>query len=103
MSKEGNLARVYAIHYLDNGGKSTMFSKRHKVLSYAIQEEEKRRLMVSIRYKMNAKKKFHRKIYKLLKISQRTTLEPRELYEHLNNISSNQLLSMLHERKDKKK
>ena len=53
MNKEGNIARVYAIHYLDNGGNPAEFSRRHKVLTDAIQEEEKRRLMVSIRYKMN--------------------------------------------------
>lgn len=103
MSKEGKLARVYAIHYLDNGGKPGKFSKRHKVLTAAIQEEEKRRLMVSIRYKMNEKKEFHRKIYKILKISKKTTLEPQDLYTNLGNMTNNQLFSILHDRKKKKK
>ncbi len=103
MNKEGNLARVYAIHYLDNGGKPGEFSKRHKVLTAAIQEEEKRRLMVSIRYKMNEKKEFHKKIYKILKISGKTTLEPRDLYNYLGNMTNNQLFSILHDRKKKKK
>ena len=86
----------YAIHYLDNGGKVNEFSHRHRDLHQAIQQEEKRRMKVSIRYKIMDNKSFKKKIYIKFKISPQTELQPQDLYELLDKLSSKQLFSMLH-------
>ena len=92
-------AEIYAIHYLDNGGKAKDFSKRHLDLFKAIQKEEKRRLMIQIRYKMSNDKKLENKINKKFGISTKESINITILYSKLSNLSNNQLLSFLHERK----
>ena len=95
-------ARIYAIHYLDNGGESGKFSKRHKDLYSAILEEEKRRLMVAIRYKILENKAFRNKIYNKFKVSSKNLLKPEEIYSYLETLSNKQLLSILQARKKEK-
>jgi len=87
---------IYAIHYLDNGGTVKEFSMRHVKLKKSIEQESKRRLKVSIRYKMMNDMNFKKKIYTKLKISTTEDLKPEELYIRLDKMSRNQLLSVLH-------
>ena len=96
MNKPIAHAQSYAIHYLDNGGKATEFPTRHKDLYQAIQLEEKRRLAVSIRYKMMENKSFKKKINMKFKVSPQTELQPEDLYDLLDKLSNKQLVSMLH-------
>ena len=95
-------ARIYAIHYLDNGGESSKFSKRHKDLYKAILEEEKRRLMVGIRYKMSENKALQKRIYKKFKVQSNNSLKPEEIYSYLARLSNKQLFTILHARKEQK-
>ena len=69
-------AQIYAIHYLDNGGNTKKFPHRHKNLYNAIQQEEKRRIKVSIRYKILNNKAFKKEIYTKLKIILQLQLGP---------------------------
>lgn len=91
-------AEIYAVHYLDNGGKAKDFSKRHLDLYKAIQEEEKRRIMIQIRYKMSVDKTLKKKIYKKFGFSKKDPINPTILYSKLVNLSNNLLLSFLHAR-----
>jgi hypothetical protein len=90
-------AQIYAIHYLDNGGNTKKFPHRHKNLYNAIQQEEKRRIKVSIRYKILNNKAFKKEIYTKLKISPKIDLQSQELYNILDKLSNNQLFLILHD------
>ena len=92
-------ARIYAIHYLDNGGKAESFPRRHKDLYNAIQQEYRRRINVEIRYKMDKERNFKKKIYKKFRINSTTEVKPVDLYNFLVKLSTNQLLLLLHGRK----
>ncbi len=87
--------RAYAINYLDNGGLLSNFPQKHKKLHEAIKIEEKRRVFVQIRYLIDNNKTFKTKMYKLLKINNKTSIEPIELYKKLNTLTNNQLYSYL--------
>ena len=92
-------AEIYAIHYMDNGGKLKDFPKRHKELYGAIEKEEQRRLIVDIRYKMLKDPTLKNKIYKKFNITSKTEINPIEIYSHLKTLTNNQLLSYLNTRK----
>lgn len=101
MERNTNLSNeeIYAIHYMDNGGKLKDFSKKHKKLYNAIEKEEHRRLMVEIRYKMLKNASLKTKIYKKFNISSKIEVHSIEIYSYLKTLSNNQLLSYLHTRK----
>ncbi len=92
-------AKIYAIHYLDNGGEAASFPRRHKDLYNAIQQEYRRRITVEIRHKMNESPNFKSKIYKKFRIKTKTEVKPVDLYNLLVKLSTNQLLLLLHGRK----
>jgi len=95
-------AKIYAIHYLDNGGEASSFPRRHKDLYNAIQQEYRRRINVEIRHKMDKEHNFKKKIYKKFRVNIKTEVKPIELYNFLGKLSTNQLLLLLHGRKGDK-
>lgn len=88
---------AYAISFLDNGGDPENFPKTHKNLYSAIKKEEKRRLMVEVRYLINNKPAFKRKIHKIIGENEKAILNPHVLYKLLDKITYNQLKTYLHE------
>lgn len=87
--------KAYAISFIDNGGDSNNFPKTHKKLYEAIKTEEKRRLMVEIRYLINKSTSFKKTIFKKIKENSNSKLEPEILYEKLNKLTFNQLEKLL--------
>jgi hypothetical protein len=88
---------AYAISFLDNGGDPENFPKTHKKLYSAIKKEEKRRLMVEIRYLINKTPTFKRKMYKIIGENEKSILNPHVLYKLLDGLTYNQLKKHLHE------
>ena len=89
--------KAYAISFIDNGGNINNFPKTHKKLYEAIKIEEKRRLMVEIRYLINKSASFKKTIFKKIKENSNSKLEPEILYEKLNKLTFNQLEKLLHD------
>ena len=87
--------KAYAISFIDNGGDINNFPKTHKKLYEAIKTEEKRRLMVEIRYLINKSTSFKKTIFKKIKENSNSKLEPEILYEKLNKLTFNQLEKLL--------
>ena len=85
---------MYAIKYLDSGGNPETFSNRHKKIHAAIKNEAKRRFMVDIRYKINKSTKAKKKIYKIIKKSPSTTINPSDLYNALGKLSYSNLKNL---------
>jgi len=85
---------MYAIKYLDSGGDPAKFSNRHKKIHGAIINEAKRRFMVEIRHKINKSKKAKIKVYKIIKKSQSTTINPSDLYDALGKLSYSNLKNL---------
>ena len=93
--------RAYAISFLDNGGDVNNFPKTHKKLYDAIKIEEKRRLMVEMRYLIKKSTSFKKKIFKKLKESENSTIEPEILYKKLDKFTYNQLKMFLQDESKK--
>lgn len=93
--------KAYAISFLDNGGDINNFPKTHKKLYDAIKIEEKRRLMVEIRYLIKKSTSLKKRIFKKLKESDDSTIEPELLYEKLNKFTYNQLKTFLQDESNK--
>ena len=93
--------RAYAISFLDNGGDVDNFPKNHKKLYDAIKTEEKRRLMVEIRYLIKKSSAFKKFIYKNIKESTKSTIKPEVLYNELDKFTYNQLKSLLQDESNK--
>ena len=93
--------KAYAISFLDNGGDINNFPKTHKTLYDAIKIEEKRRLMVEIRYLIKKSTSLKKRIFKKLKESEDSTIEPELLYEKLNKFTYNQLKRFLQDESNK--
>ena len=72
--------KAYAISFIDNGGDINNFPKTHKKLYEAIKTEEKRRLMVEIRYLTNTSTDFKNKIFKKIKENSNSKIKPEILY-----------------------
>ena len=87
--------KAYAISFIDNGGDINNFPKTHKKLYEAIKTEEKRRLMVEIRYLINKSVSFKKTIFKKIKENSNSKLEPEILYGKLNKLTFNQLEKLL--------
>jgi hypothetical protein len=88
---------AYAISFLDNGGDPENFPKTHKKLYSAIKNEEKRRVMVEIRYLINKTPAFKRKMHKIIGENEKAILNPSVLYKLLDKITYNKLKTYLHE------
>ena len=87
--------KAYAISFIDNGGDINNFPKTHKKLYEAIKTEEKRILMVEIRYLTNTSTDFKNKIFKKIKENSNSKIKPEILYEKLNKLTFTQLEKLL--------
>ena len=67
----------------------------------SIKIEEKRRLMVEIRYLIQKSTSFKKKIFKKLKESEGSIIEPEILYKKLNKFTYNQLKTFLQDESKK--
>jgi|TARA_Y100000389_G_C17313676_1_gene439311 hypothetical protein len=94
MTNRVSSEEMYAIKYLDSGGDPEKFSNRHKKIHAAIKNEAKRRFMVDIRHKINKSKKAKKKVYKIIKKSPSTTINPNDLYDALGKLSYSNLKNL---------
>ena len=91
---EDEYLRSYAIKYLDNGGKYDEIPAKNNRIKKAVEEEEKRRNLVYIRYGIQKSSSFSKEVLKEIKKKETILEDPNILYFELKKLSMEKLKNL---------
>ena len=85
----------FANYFLDYNMNIKDLPKNKKLLD-TIKKEEKRRILVLLRYKANKSSKNTNYLYKIINLKANSEVNPQSFYNLLNKFTTNQLKEYLH-------